>query len=352
MILKSIVPRTDDTYIEPVLLWDIVVSYEMGKRVPLGFNVIIHTEDQKILGVARPSSLGIGDLGLEAGSEATKTIEQSSNWQVVLPLSAKHLDHLEELRARNPRRDVVLQCHVEVQFLVSKVVNAYLRPGPEIAGDRGKPLQAVVYDWQAHPFQTQYNTMWILSGEGGRTFVRCETKRFSQMIVIRASDWVHDYLSPWRQTRYVLIELPQPEILTSAPGIEGRVNAAIEAVKKASENLAKGEWTDVIEDLRPVWELVRKHSDIKDLLKADGYTEAAVKAFDEIMKQHFELASKFAHRLDRAPSESILPELHASREDAQFCFSNAMTALNLISRKSLRRSNLLHSNEKPESSGS
>ena len=338
MQLNSIKAKPDNNYIDSVILWDIVLAYEMGRQIPLDFAVTIRTEDGKILGIARPCTLGLGNLTLDAASSSSKGMEQTSTRQAVLPLSAKHLDYLEAVRAKHRKQDVVLLCDVEVQYLVSKVVSAYLRPGQKTMDERGREVQSVIYDWQPHPFSSPTKNMWVLSGDSGSTFLCCEAQRFSQKVEIPASEWAHDYLSLWRMTKYVLVELPQPEILTSAPSLEGRVNAAIEATRKASENMTKGEWNDVIEDLRPVWELVRKHGEIKELLKLDGYTEAAIKAFDEIMKQQFDLASKFAHRLDRPPSESILPELHAAKEDAQFCYSTALVALNLIVRKALRRS--------------
>jgi len=177
--------------------------------------------------------------------------------------------------------------------------------------------------------------MWVLSGDGGRKFMERETLRHGATVTISSGDWLHDYSSPWRTTQYLVVELPQPEFLTSAPNLEQRVNAAIEAAKASTDNIAKGEWNDALQDLRPVWELLRKQSDITDLLQRDGYTADAITAVEAIVQQQFTLAPKFLHRTDPS-GKRINPEIRASKEDALVCYTCAMSLLNLISRKSAR----------------
>jgi hypothetical protein len=337
MRVSSITTKLDNKYVESTLLWDIALTYWMGQEVPLNLTVTVQTEDDRTLGVARQSTLGIGDVALEAAAKLkNNNAEQTSTRQAMLPISAKQLDHLEDVRTKNRKRDVILLCHVDVQFLVSAVVNAYLQPGPKIADQNGNSFQSVIYDWQSQPFKTDHGTMWILSGDRNPTFLRCETRRFSEKITISASDWVYEYLEPWRATRYMLVELPQPEVLTSAPNIEEKVNAAIEAAKRASESLCKGEWNDVIKELRQVWEVIRD-GDVDALLQDDGYTAEAATLFNASIRSQFDLASKFIHIKDKS-GKKVLPEIRASKEDAYFCYAFALAALNLLTKKSIRRS--------------
>jgi hypothetical protein len=340
MKISSITAKIDKSYIEPMLLWDIALTYEMGQEIPLTLAVTVQTEDDRILGVAQLNTPGIGTVALEAAArKRNNNLEQTSRRQAALPISVKQLDHLEDVRAKNHKRDVVLLCHIDVQSLVSATVNAYLQPGPKFSDQNGNHVQSVVYEWQHEPFRTDHGTMWVLSGDGGPTFLRCETKRLTEKVVISASDWLHDYLAPWRRTRYLLVELPQPEYLTSAPEIEEKVNAAIEATNRASESLDKGEWNSVLKELRQVWEVVRD-SDLETLLKDDGYTAEAATLFSTSIRNQFDLASKFIHIKDKS-GKKVLPEIRASKEDAYFCYALALAALNLLTKKSIRRSKSL-----------
>jgi hypothetical protein len=337
MRIISITPKPDAQCVEATLALDVAIGFQRGQRIPFDLAVQVRTEDKKLLGIARPSSYGQEQIQLEASDYGNQN-EATAPMLVVLALSQKHVDYLEGLRSKHRKGDVVLQCHVEAQFLVSKVVNAYLKRGPELQDQRGGSAgEAVVYVQSSgrDPFYSQTTNMWVLSGDGGRTFLQRETLRHDITVTIGSSDWLHDYAAPWRATRYMVVELPQPEILTSTPNIEQRVNPAIEAAQKATESLSKGDWNDVVEDLRPVWELLRNDADIQGLLQRDGYTPEAITAFNESVKHQFDLASKFVHRTDKA-GKNVAPEIRASKEDALVCYSFAMSLLNLVSRKAFR----------------
>jgi F0F1-type ATP synthase delta subunit len=344
MRIVSIIPRPESQCVDPTLGFDLVIGFQRGHRLPVELGVQVRTEDKKFLGVARPITLGHPErLGLET-LESSSPNEVMVQAQVSFALSSKQVDYLDGLRSQHRKRDVVLECSVEVQFLVSKIVNGGFKLGPQVpAQERGalaantEAGQLVVYQPQNHrePFHPQQSNMWLLSGDGGRTYLEREALRHAATVVISSGDWLHDYVAPWRTTRYLVVELPQPELLTASPNIEQRVNAAIEAGRKAADNVARGEWNDVIEDLRPVWELLRNHPDLTNLLQRDGYTPDAIAAFTAIVQQQFTLASKFLHRLDQS-GQRINPELSASKEDAFVCYSCAMSFLHLIARKAAR----------------
>lgn len=340
MRIASIIPTPDIQCVEPTLVLDLMIAFPRGQRLPLDVAVQIHTEDKKLLGVARPTSMGGQDkLPLDAPEFGSGNNEFSVPARVVLGLSPKQVDYIEGLRSKHRKGDVVLTCQIEVPFLASRMVLAGLQPVESKAGDALNAAKMVAYKQynSREPFYSQVTNMWVLSADGGRTFLERETLRCTMPVTISSGDWLHDYASPWRTTQYMVVELPQPEILTSTPNIEQRVNTAIEAAKNASRNLAKGDWNDVLEDLRPVWELLRNDADIAGLLQRDGYPPDAITSFNDSVKAQFNLASKFVHRLDRSGTR-IAPEIRASKEDAFVCYSFAMSLLNLVARKATRLS--------------
>jgi len=339
MRIVSIAPRAETNCVDPTIVLDVVLGFFRGQRLPVDVAVQIRTEDKKLLGVARAlTSAHPERIGLDANESGSQT-ENTLPVQVALSLTPKQLDYLDGLRAKHRKGDVVLECTAEAVFLVSKIVNARLKVGPQVqAQQRAEESGAmVVYQSSTRDsFYSQQTNMWILSGDGGRTYLERETLRYAATLVIGSSDWLHDYVTPWRTTRYMVVELPQQELLTSAPNIEQRVNTAIEAANRAMANLARGEWNDVIEDLRAVWELLR-NQDIAGVLQRDGYPQDAIAAFTTIVQQQFTLASKFLHRVDQT-GQRINPEIRASKEDAMVCLSAAMSLLNLIARKAVRLS--------------
>lgn len=333
MRILTITPRPDIPAVEPLVMLDVVTVFQRGQQALLDLTVKVRTQDNKLLGIARPTGFSNQQLSLAANGESMG--EAQVSLQVVLSLSPKQVDYLEGLRSQHRKGDVVLPCEIEAQFLVSKTVNAHLHVTEERASPGGN---AVTYRNHSGRdlFAPRYADMWVLSGDNGRVFMETHTIQHQQTVTIGSGDWLHDYAARWGGTRYVVVELPQPEILVSpvTPNITQRVNTAIEAAKRAAENVTKGEWSDVIEDLRPVWELIRNDADIASLLQRDGYPQDAIAAFNESIKQQFTFASKFMHRLDQG--QQIRPEIRASKEDAWLCYTFAMAVLNLVTRKATR----------------
>jgi hypothetical protein len=154
-----------------------------------------------------------------------------------------------------------------------------------------------------------------------------------QAVKIAASDWIHDFAPRLGLGRFAVFEVPEPQLLTVGGQMADAIREGIESAKKAHQSLIRGEWDDVVDDLRGVWELTRNwQSDIKTALKADGYTEEAADSFIEVLKSHFALASKFHHKLDKSKQVAV-PRIKPSKEDAYLVYATAMSVLNLISRK-------------------
>jgi len=328
----------DIASVEPQLVLQLRLQYEHAKRIPTDVTAVVRTEDNKFLGVARMLASVEGPAMPLGAAEDSAHGDTSRSVRLVLPLTQKHLDYLEDLREKRPKGDVVLDCAIDVRCLTSKVVNAWL----EVDEVKGSPSAKapVVFNREhgdRNPFVSRFSNMWVLSGDKGRMFMEVESIQQRQLVTIASSDWVHDYLGAWNRTRYVVIELPQPSLLTAAPTptLQERVNAAIAAAKKATEKMDDGEWSEVVEELRPVWELLRNQTEIEALLARDGFTPEATAALMTSISQQFDLASKFLHSTDRS-GRRVNPEIVARKEDATLCYSFAMSVLNMVTRKSAR----------------
>ncbi len=342
MRLVSITPKPNAQFVEPTLGFELVFAFRRGQQVPLDFTLVIASADGRLLGSARPTlmpSTGATNDPLPLDASTLNTGEMSWVVHASLPLTARQLDHIEDLRSTERKGDVLLNCDIEAASLASRATVATLVPGPDVHDEGGKDTgQNLVFYLRNQSardrFHSQYSDMWLLSGDSSRTFLQREVLRHPMKVTISSGDWVHDYTAPWRATRYMVVELPQPSFVIATPEVEKRLAGAVSALNKASQDMLKGEWNDVVEDLRPVWELLRNDVDIQQLLARDGYTPAAVAAFNESVRQQFELASKFLHKTDKAGKAA--PEIRAAKEDAFLCYSFAMSMVNLVARKAER----------------
>ena len=174
--------------------------------------------------------------------------------------------------------------------------------------------------------------MWILSGNSGPEFIKTINKKFTNRVTISSSDWIHDYCPVFQIGKFAVFEYLLPEYTEGTGSIEERLNTSISAIKKMEENILKGEWNEVIEDSRAIWELLRDHDEIKDLLIKDGYTPQASDDLDKTIKQLFSFTSKFIHQ-EEIGNRKIMPEMKASKEDAYLIYSLSMNLVNLISKK-------------------
>jgi len=297
----------------------------------------VFSEDNKRLGTCHAAELG--DSRLEVEVERPGSSDRRMAVRAPWVLGPRALEFLQTCRHRNRRGDVVLKCMVETVALVSRAYNATFTLGQQVRDSKEGRGQAnvVVYETPGMiQFSTPITNMWVVSGASGPAFLARDVSRQEVPIAIPSAEWLHDFEAAFLSTQYLVVELPSPRVFGEASETVLRVQAAVEAARKAQDRCAMGEWGDVIEDLRPVWELLRDDTHLRALLLADGYSEEAIKALNDSVQGQYKLASKFLHRTEQKTA-ALAPRIEASREDAVMCYSFAMGVLNLITRKLARQ---------------
>lgn len=225
---------------------------------------------------------------------------------LVVELNERQLAFLDRARAKNPKRDVRLTLELTTRHMSSRVRPKQRNDTPFIFLEPdGNTLVEVHYFLEDHPF------------------------------TISASDWVHDFWGPWQEQQFVVVDLPVPTVVTKDADVQERLTAALERLNEAKEHMQHGDWPEACDALRPVWEVLRDSVAIKKLLVDDGFTEDAATLFQESLHKQFELASKFIHVLDKKKAKTI-PIINPQREDAEFVYSLAVHALQLVAKKSAR----------------
>ena len=336
MRIEEVTAKPCQAAVEPTIVLEAKVVVRSGQEVPILAGATILNGEGMILG----SCHGVGDarraIPLDAEAQASQS-DIACQIEMRWVLTSRVLDRIQTMRHSDKKGDVRLTCRIRTVTMRARVYNTPFKLGVATNIPQGPNRSPVFYEAPGHlPYHTDVGNLWVLSGANGKTFLEQETAQQDVGVSIRSSDWVHDFESVFKSTRYLVVELAIPEQgMANASLPTEKLNAALAATRRASDSLDKGEWSDVIADLRPVWELVRNDNDLQNLLRRDGYPEDAVSALNESVKAQFNLASKFVHRLS-ADKKTVMPEIKASREDALLCYSFSMAVLNLMTRKASR----------------
>jgi len=323
----EIKPATES--INPEFIFDINCVLDRNREIPLEISGHVLSENnKKLANMHQIFHFENQQIELSALQDRYNR-EYNANFKLTAPLNQRILDYIETLRTTNSKSDVILNIEIFVKLLETKIILSNMILGEK--NNEGFKQVFYKHDPEFLTTETQIN-MWILSGNGGPEFIQTVNKKFTTRVTISSSDWIHDYCPVYQIGKFAVFEFLIPEYVEGTGSIEERLNKSINAMKKMENNILEGEWNEVIEDSRAVWELLRNLDEIKDLLKDDGYTDQAIENFNETITQLFKFSSKFLHQ-EEIGNRKIMPEMKASKEDAYLIYSLSLNLVNLISKK-------------------
>lgn len=320
----EIKPATES--INPEFIFDINCVLDRNREIPIEISGHVLSEhNKKLANIYQIFLFENQQIDLSA-SEDRYNRENKTSFKLTAPLNQRILDHIETLRTTNSKSDVILNIEIFVKLLVPNIILSNMILGKK----NSDGIQQVFYNYNPE-FSTRQINMWILSGNSGPEFIRTINKKFTNIVTISSSDWIHDYCPVFQIGKFAVFEYLLPEYTEGTGSIEERLNESINSIQKMENNIIKGEWNEVIENSRAVWELLRNQEEIEDLLIRDGYSEQAFENLNKSIKELFNFSSKFHHKEDRG--KRIMPEIKASKEDAYLIYSLSMNLVNLISKK-------------------
>lgn len=331
----NVMPVQDS--INPELLFEIEFFIQRENEIPIEISGSVYSDENKKIANVHEVIHGSNSMKLSAEFRRNYN-EEKLTLKLIALLNHKVLDHIETLRTKNKKGDVILNLDLFAKTVISNTVVSPITKDIGVSGGIISQIaeqgNSIIAYRNKSDFYPAYNDMWILSGKGSPTFIEIKNNNFKDKVTIRSSDWIHDYCPAFQIGRFSVFEYVLPDYTEGSGSIEERLNESINAIKKMEENLIRGEWNGVIEDSRAVWELLRNQDEIKDLLMRDGYSEQAFIDLNEGLKQLFNFSSKFHHKEDKG--KKIMPEIKASKEDAYLIYAMSMNIVNLISKKMQR----------------
>jgi len=323
-----------------------LLKFALNLEVPLCIDGWISSPDDKIIGVIHKlpdTSVNRYQLGANDPFQPTQG-ETNYDVNALVPLSRESIEFLEQLRNKDKKRDVKLKVTIEITTLWSKATISHLIAdsnlklrlvSPNLAGSNLAEDSVVIYKY-SRDYNPNQSDMHILSGSGDRNFLELIRSRTVHNVTIAASDWVQDYAPALGIGKSFSIELPMPEELDLPKDVKERFKVAIDDLNKMLGDYRHGDWSDLVENSRGVYELLKDKQLVHDLLESDGYPADAITDISNCLAALWNFTSKFHHHLDR-DKEKLKPEIKASKEEAELIYALSLTLVNLLARKAKRQ---------------
>ncbi|MDG7000091.1 MAG: hypothetical protein JRN15_13370 [Nitrososphaerota archaeon] len=345
-ILK-VLPYPDAS--DPSLLIQIRIDYQPSYRILLGIFGTVSTQDEKRLATLEPmldDQCKFEDI-LQPWGRSSSSGTLSRTLSYIVRLSQYGLTHIESLRQKERKKDVVLifrflTTYLQPEYSIAsiKTVNLDQNRQSSILGtyDPRRPDKSLLLYEPA--FQGAINDLPLLRpATAGNESIGRLTRDLDNGIehIIKASDWVVDFAPVFGLGKSIIVEVPEIEAAASSDEIGQRINEAAKALPKMREELIKGNWTDCIENSRPILELLNKKGLLLEVLTNDGLAKDTAEALINGLSSTYEYASKFHHRIER-DRKTISSPVKADKEDAYLAYLNAVSLVNLIAEKARKRS--------------
>lgn len=341
--ITSILPTLQSETLHPSL--DIVISirYRESSNIPISILGIVRSEDNRVLGhIFEVPSKNAHQLHLKAFHYSEQRNNQDSILSKTfrLVLDQKALDHLETLRDKNKKGDVLIQLDLNISWLTSQVeVGGYSTEQlsiPEQGKNTVKLVDFIKLDSQNYnPHQGHLR---MLIEQQSNSLLTLSDGTFTIKHTIHGSDWINDFSPQLGIGKFLVMEIP--EILNvnePKDDLEKRLHTATQRLKDIGELLRKGEWDDVAEDCRGIYEDLRKNfesefeSAVKNLLRdTNGISDKGISAFNELIKNIGIYSHEFHHVRDQ---EGKVKQITTHKEDAYALYVSLVGLINMLTMK-------------------
>lgn len=329
---------------------DIVVDipYTESTNFPISIKGMIRGEDSLVLGT-------VYEIPNKTSSQirfrASHYSERYSPNNIMLKkffrleLDQKSLDHIENLRNKNPKGDVIIHFEISILNIEGKLqIGGYDVEEISIQTPQGaKKINVIKLNPQSPSYAQPHLHMMIQAQSEG--YLNFNESAFTMNYTIHGSDWINDFQPQLGIGKFLVMEIP--EIITTSEQKDEftkRLHSATQRLKEIGDLLRKGEWDDVAEDCRGVYEDLRKkfddefESSVKELLKdVNGISDKGLSAFNDMIKNIGLYSHEFHHYRDE---KGNVKQVSVHKEDAYALYISLVGLLNMLTVKHHRLSKL------------
>jgi len=220
MNIESISPKPYEKSILPGISFEVEIKYMKYQEAIISVNGWVETDDKNMIASLNediPEGPKASEIQAEGSRFDNNFKENLYKTTVVALLNKRALNHIETRRIKDKKRDVKLTLNLKVKNIESRTVICHLHEVdprnmglrliniPKLEKSEGK-LLAYAYD---PDFSTSRVDQWILSGNGGPTFLAVKEDVLKKEVKISSSDWIHDFAPKLELGEYFIVEIPK-----------------------------------------------------------------------------------------------------------------------------------------------
>ena len=231
--------------------------------------------------------------------------DNNAIFKLIADLSPKAIEHIENIREKHTPKDIEFKIELQVKYIQANYKGTYATKGD------------------------QFNIPFIKF-------------RFEQMQVnhtINQSDWIARFAEKLGIGKFLLLELNVPEIKkNNGETLNETHELLITKIKLVENFIKKGEWYAAMTPLKEFYETfknVELKNELKDLLKEDCHEDLGIDNFFKGIDSFYHFVCKYIHPLDQTKRTKAIPT--ANKEDVYLGYSLAISILNLISKKLVKK---------------
>jgi hypothetical protein len=253
--------------------------------------------------------------------------------KIMFALDKKAIDHLEDLRQQSRNKDMVLNLILNLTFLKHSAKLGRFFEFPY----SGANLVA------SHSYQVNRgdnNLKILVNDDPNDTLLSYRTVSVPTRLIIKASDWINDFQEALGIGRFLLVEVPAPELkdlknLELTPEQKDfldRVNKAYQTIGEMDAELRDGEWGSVVEKLRDL-ELFKINvtTSIKKMISSTtSIEEDKAGELTMAIEKLRSYASDLHHVVDFKGVKRVYT---GGKEDAYMAYMLAASLTNLVAKK-------------------
>lgn len=343
--ITSVTPTPESESLHPSIDITLNIQYREKFLAPLSIKGIISGEDNRTLGNIFEVSLKNGNsFSIQAlhYTQQSNIRDLSITKVFRLTLDQKALDHIEHLREKNKKGDVIIRLDLSMLVLEGRAeIGGYAIERLQIPilnqqGNTVRQADLLRIDGSNPDLHNTHTRMMIPSQDLSYLNLREETMTLTN--IIKGSDWVNDFQPQLGIGKFLIMEIPEViNINEPKDEIEERLHSASKHLLEISELVKKGEWEEVAEDCRAVYEDLRKNfkekfdSLVQKLLRDDnGISDKGIADFMKMIDGHNGFIHEFHHTRGE---DGKVKKIVVHKEDAYALYITLIGLVNILTTK-------------------
>lgn len=340
-IIVTITPSTETVH--PSIDIMLSIQYREDTTIPLQIHGIVMSEEKRVLGhFSEVPSKNTNNFPIRAFHYSQQ--RNPRDLQLIktfrLTLDSKTLDYVENLRQKNKKGDVMIFLDLNILYLEGKVeIGGYSTEPANMAGLNGRKIdvELIKLDSQRPNLSNTHLRMMVPSS-GEYSYLNFREEPTTLSYIIKGSDWINDFQPQLGIGKFLVMEIPEIITLVEPKDeFEKRLQTATERLREIGELLRKGEWDDVAEDCRGIYEDLKKNfkpqfeSSVEDLLRdGNNISNDGITAFKEIIKNLHDFSHEFHHYRDK---DGKAKQVSVHKEDAYALYVTLVGLINMLTVK-------------------